>query len=80
MPAPDILCIVGVKKEWDGYVTLEFSSTTAQPAEIYADEGCEQVLIFESDKDDVCEVNYNDRGGKYQGQSKVPLPKARTLL
>ena len=35
-----------------------------------------QVLFFESDKDDVCEVSYKDRGGKYQGQVGVTLPKA----
>ena len=34
------------------------------------------VLFFESDKDDVCEVSYKDRGGKYQGQVGVTLPKA----
>ena len=43
---------------------------------IYAGEGCAQVLFFESDKDDVCETSYKDRGGKYQGQVGVTLPKA----
>jgi len=62
--------------EWEGYVTLEFSNTTPLPAKIYAGEGCAQVLFFESDKDDVCETSYKDRGGKYQGQVGVTLPKA----
>ena len=62
--------------EWEGYVTLEFSNTTPLPAKIYAGEGCAQVLFFESDPDDVCEVSYKDRGGKYQGQTGVTLPKA----
>ena len=62
--------------EWEGYVTLEFSNTTPLPAKIYAGEGCAQVLFFESDKDDVCEVSYKDRGGKYQGQHGVTLPRA----
>ena len=39
-------------------MTLEFSNTTPLPARIYAGEGCAQVLFFESDKDDVCEVSY----------------------
>ncbi|GIS24889.1 MAG: hypothetical protein CM15mP126_1320 [Gammaproteobacteria bacterium] len=30
-------------------------------------------VIFESDE--VCEVSYKDRGGKYQGQTGVTLPK-----
>ena len=62
--------------EGEGYVTLEFSNTTPLPARIYAGEGCAQVLFFESDKDDDCEVSYKDRGGKYQGQVGVTLPKA----
>ena len=59
--------------EWEGYVTLEFSNTTPLPAKIYANEGVAQVVFFESD--DVCETSYKDRGGKYQGQRGVTLPK-----
>jgi dCTP deaminase len=61
--------------EWEGYVTLEFSNTTHLPAKIYANEGVAQVVFFESDADDVCETSYKDRGGKYQGQRGVTLPK-----
>jgi len=32
-------------------------------------------VFFESDEDDVCETSYKDRGGKYQGQRGVTLPK-----
>jgi len=32
-----------------------------------------QVLFFESDE--ICETSYADRGGKYQGQIGVTLPK-----
>jgi arginine decarboxylase len=39
----------------------------------YANEGVAQVLFFESDE--VCETSYKDRGGKYQGQTGVTLPK-----
>ena len=60
--------------EWEGYVTLEFSNTTPLPAKIYAGEGCAQVLFFESDE--ACETSYKDRGGKYQGQHGVTLPRA----
>jgi dCTP deaminase len=59
--------------EWEGYVTLEFSNTTPLPAKIYANEGVAQVVFFESDE--VCETSYKDRGGKYQGQRGVTLPK-----
>lgn len=68
-----IVNVTPFEPEWEGYVTLEFSNTTPLPAKIYAGEGCAQVLFFESDE--VCEVSYKDRGGKYQGQSGVTLPK-----
>jgi dCTP deaminase len=69
-------CIVNVtplEPEWEGHVTLEFSNTTPLPARIYANEGVAQMLFFESDE--VCATSYKDRGGKYQGQRGVTLPK-----
>ena len=59
--------------EWEGFVTLEVSNTTPPPARIYANDGVAQVLFFESDE--VCETSCKDRGGKYQGQVGVTLPK-----
>jgi dCTP deaminase len=61
--------------EWEGYVTLEISNTTPLPAKIYANEGICQVLFFEADDDDICEVSYKDKAGKYQGQQGVTLPR-----
>jgi dCTP deaminase len=69
-----IVNVTPFEPEWEGYVTLEFSNTTPLPAKIYAGEGCAQVLFFESDE--VCETSYKDRGGKYQGQRGVTLPRA----
>src|SRR5690348_3643155 len=34
-----------------------------------------EVIFLESAPDDVCETSYRDRGGKYQGQVGVTLPK-----
>ncbi len=70
-----IVNVTPFEPEWEGYVTLEFSNTTPLPAKIYANEGCAQVLFFEADADDICETSYKDRGGKYQGQVGVTLPK-----
>jgi dCTP deaminase len=70
-----IVNVTPFEPEWEGYVTLEFSNTTPLPAKIYANEGVAQVLFFEADEDDVCETSYKDRGGKYQGQHGVTLPK-----
>lgn len=68
-----IVNVTPFEPEWEGYVTLEFSNTTPLPAKIYANEGVAQVLFLESDE--VCEVSYKDRAGKYQGQVGVTLPK-----
>src|SRR5262249_10896016 len=68
-----IVNVTPLEPEWEGYVTLEFSNTTPLPAKIYANEGVAQVIFFESDE--VCETSYKDRGGKYQGQKGVTLPK-----
>ena len=70
-----IVNVTPLEPEWEGHVTLEFSNTTPLPAKIYANEGVAQVVFFESDPDDVCETSYRDRGGKYQGQKGVTLPK-----
>ena len=68
-----IVNVTPFEPEWEGFVTLEFSNTTPLPAKIYANEGVAQVIFFESDE--VCETSYRDRGGKYQGQKGVTLPK-----
>ena len=68
-----IVNVTPLEPEWEGHVTLEFSNTTPLPAKIYANEGVAQMLFFESDEE--CETSYADRGGKYQGQQGVTLPK-----
>ncbi len=70
-----IVNVTPLEPEWEGYVTLEFSNTTPLPAKIYANEGVAQVIFLEAAADDVCETSYRDRGGKYQGQVGVTLPK-----
>ena len=69
-----IVNVTPLEPEWEGNVTLEFSNTTPLPARIYANEGVAQMLFLESDEP--CETSYRDRGGKYQGQTGVTLPKA----
>ena len=68
-----IVNVTPLEPEWEGHVTLEFSNTTPLPAKIYANEGVAQFLFLESDEE--CETSYKDRGGKYQGQRGVTLPK-----
>ncbi len=68
-----IVNVTPLEPEWEGHVTLEFSNTTPLPAKIYANEGVAQMLFLGADE--VCISSYKDRGGKYQGQRGVTLPK-----
>jgi dCTP deaminase len=68
-----IVNVTPLEPEWEGHVTLEFSNTTPLPAKIYANEGACQFLFLRADE--VCEVSYKDRKGKYQGQKGVTLPR-----
>ena len=68
-----IINVTPLEPEWEGHVTIEISNSTPLPAKIYANEGIAQMLFFESDE--VCEISYKDRDGKYQGQRGVTLPK-----
>jgi len=65
--------VTPLEPEWEGYVTLEISNTTPLPAKIYANEGIAQVLFFRGEEEP--EVSYRDKGGKYQAQVGVTLPK-----
>jgi dCTP deaminase len=68
-----IVNVTPFEPEWEGFVTLEISNTTPLPARIYANEGIAQVLFFEADE--VCDISYADKKGKYQKQEAIVLPK-----
>lgn len=68
-----IVNVTPLEPEWQGHVTLELSNTTPLPAKIYAGEGIAQ-FIFLTGKE-CCATSYADRGGKYQGQRGVTLPR-----
>jgi dCTP deaminase len=68
-----IVNVTPFEPEWEGFVTLEISNTTPLPAKIYANEGIAQVIFFEGDE--VCEISYADRKGKYQNQKTILLPR-----
>ena len=68
-----IVNVTPFEPEWEGFVTLEISNTTPLPARVYANEGIAQVLFFHADE--ICEVSYADRKGKYQNQQKIELPR-----
>jgi dCTP deaminase len=70
-----IVNVTPLEPEWEGHVTLEFSNTTPLPAKIYAGEGACQFIFLKANE--VCEVSYADRKGKYMGQTGVTLPRMK---
>ncbi|MCC7408487.1 MAG: dCTP deaminase [Phycisphaeraceae bacterium] len=68
-----IVNVTPLEPEWRGKVTIEISNTTPLPAKIYANEGIAQMVFIKADR--VCAVSYADKGGKYQDQRGLTLPK-----
>ena len=68
-----IVNVTPLEPGWHGHLTLEISNTTPLPAKVYANEGLAQLLFFQGDE--VPEVTYAQRAGKYQGQQGVTLPR-----
>ena len=68
-----IVNVTPLEPEWRGKVTLEISNTTPLPAKVYANEGIAQMIFLKADR--ICAVSYADKGGKYQDQSGLTLPK-----
>jgi dCTP deaminase len=61
-----------IEPGFEGEVVIEIANSTSLPARIYLNEGISQFLFFQGEP---CEVSYADRGGKYQGQTGVTLPR-----
>jgi dCTP deaminase len=68
-----IVNVTPLEPEWRGKVTLEISNTTPLPAKVYANEGIAQMIFLTADR--ICAVSYADKGGKYQDQTGLTLPK-----
>jgi dCTP deaminase len=68
-----IVNVTPLEPEWRGKVTLEISNTTPLPAKVYANEGIAQFIFLKGDQ--VCERSYADKGGKYQDQGGLTLPR-----
>ncbi|MDR3253577.1 MAG: dCTP deaminase [Endomicrobium sp.] len=59
--------------EWEGYATLSIVNTTSALVKVYSNEGIAQVLFLGADE--ICEVSYSDRKGKYQSQKNITSAK-----
>jgi dCTP deaminase len=58
---------------WTGRLVVEIANLANLPLRVYINEGIGQILFFESDED--CSTSYEDRGGKYQGQTGLTYAK-----
>jgi dCTP deaminase len=72
-----IVNVTPLEPEWRGKVTIEISNTTPLPAKIYANEGIAQMIFLKADRP--CSVSYADKGGKYQDQAGLTLPRVDGL-
>lgn len=61
-----------IEPGFEGNVVIELSNATTLPMKVYLNEGIAQFLFFRGNP---CETSYADRGGKYQGQTGVTLPR-----
>ena len=68
-----IVNVTPLEPGWEGHVTLEFSNTTPLPAKIYANEGVAQFVFIKGNE--IPNVTYDKRKGKYMKQKGVTLPK-----
>lgn len=67
-----IVNVTPIEPGFKGNVVIEVSNATTLPVKVYLHEGIAQFIFF---KGNPCMVSYNDRNGKYQGQTGVTLPK-----
>jgi len=68
-----IVNVTPIEAGFEGHVVIEVSNSTNLPLKIYANEGIAQFLFFQSDEP--CVTSYADRGGKYQGQTGIVVPR-----
>lgn len=68
-----IVNVTPIEPGFRGNVVIEISNATNLPARVYANEGIAQFLFLRGDRP--CGISYGDRGGKYQDQTGITLPK-----
>lgn len=61
--------VTPLEPEWEGFITVSIFNATPRPARVYAGEGIGQLVFVEADE--ICQVSYADRAGKYQAQKGV---------
>jgi dCTP deaminase len=68
-----VVNVTPLEPGWTGQLTMCIANTSPLPVKVYSGEGIAQVLFLEGDE--LCAVSYADRGGKYQSQVGIVLPR-----
>lgn len=69
-----LLCnVTPMEPEWEGNLVVEIANLTDSPVRCYLLEGCAQLVFHQSDEH--CFISYQDKGGKYQGQTGLTHAK-----
>jgi dCTP deaminase len=69
-----IVNVTPFEPEWEGYATMSLANTAPLPVRLYANEGIAQVIFLQADE--VCQVSYQDKQGKYQAQKEITISRA----
>lgn len=67
-----VLNVTPGEPEWEGKWTIELSNTSPRAIKVYAGEGIGQMIFLRADE--VCQVSYADKKGKYQSQVGLTYP------
>jgi len=68
-----VVNISPLEPEWEGHLTFSIFNFASLPIRIYANEGIAQLIFLKADN--VCQISYKDKQGKYQGQSGISLSR-----
>ena len=64
--------ITPLEPGWEGNITVEIISNNYLPVKVYVNKGIAQIIFF---RGELPNKNYVAKGGRYQGQTEVTLPK-----
>lgn len=67
-----ITCVTPLEPGWEGIVTIEISNTNQLPAKVHTGKGIVQVIFLTGDTP---LRDYVSKGGQYQGQDRITLPR-----
>lgn len=71
-----VVNVTPFEPEWEGFATISIANTAPLPVRVYANEGIAQIIFLEADE--ICQVSYADKKGKYQAQRRITNAKIKS--